>query len=41
MSFFDRLRTKLFVIFLGVLYDAFWVIGFFQGLWRKYFGEDD
>ncbi len=36
-----KVGLYLFKMFLGLVYDVFWMIGYFQGLWRKYFGRDD
>jgi len=41
LIFETKIGLWLFCRILSLLYDMFWIIGFCQGLWRKYFGEDD
>ena len=36
-----KIGMYLFKIYLGLVYDVFWIIGYAKGVLRRYFGGDD
>ena len=41
LIFETKIGLWLFCKVIGLIYDVFWIIGFVQGLWKAYFGDDD